>query len=146
MASAEGDWQLRSSLQQAWIAETRAVDGAWLPAVNVYETASNCIVIAELPGISPDELTLEVEQDGRTLLISGTRLASLRLTTPPERRVRCHQLEIVSGRFERRVALPCSVDAAGATAELRDGLLQVALPRMAPPATVRIPIRSTDEQ
>jgi len=142
MASAEWNWLFRSSIRSLWGAEAEGLDGDWLPAVNVYETATSCIVVAELPGISLDDLALALEEDRRTLLISGTRSTSLYLPKHSERRVRCHQLEIASGRFERRVALPCTVDVAGATAELRNGLLQVALPRVAPPAAIRIPVRS----
>jgi HSP20 family protein len=97
--------------------------GAWLPPVDIYETASKEIVLkAELPGLKRDAIDLTVENN--TLTIRGQR--------QPEdgaADAQFHRSERVFGPFTRSFTLPNTVDAGRVKAEYRDGVLTVRLPR-----------------
>jgi len=108
--------------------------GGFIPAVDVYYVGDppRAIVRADLAGIDPDEIGLEVR--GRELILAGRR--------PPEPgtdRV-YQQLEIEHGPFRRVVALGADVDADRASAAYEDGMLIVELPLQPPkrPRSVRI--------
>jgi len=94
----------------------------WTPHVDVYERDDTLVVVVEVAGVNPNEVTVTVEQ-GR-LVIRGQRPAPF--LDPP--RI-CHAYEIASGPFERIVRLPFEVDAAAAQAAYTDGLLTITLPR-----------------
>ena len=71
----------------------------WEPPVDVLETDREVVVIAALPGV-PEE-TLSVAVDGGALVLAGQR--------PPPKELRTaviHRLELPQGQFERRIPLP----------------------------------------
>jgi HSP20 family protein len=95
---------------------------AWAPRIDLYETADEFIAVAELAGVDPGNVTIEIEGDAFT--ISGQRLPA----TPPG----CAdylQLEIPLGEFERTIMLPGKVDAKSAAANFEEGMLSVRLPK-----------------
>ena len=90
--------------------------------MDLCETADALIVTAELPGLSRDQVRIEV-QDGR-ITLQGRRDA----------RVPCeqyHQVERGHGEFSRTFALPASVEVDHISADLRDGVLTVVIPKTA---------------
>lgn len=90
--------------------------------MDLCETADALIVTAELPGLSRDQVRIEV-QDGR-IMLQGRRDA----------RVPCeqyHQVERGHGEFSRSFALPASVDVEQISADLRDGVLTIVIPKAA---------------
>lgn len=110
--------------------------GGFSPAVDVfYETPAGgarafAVVHAELAGIDPDEIGLEIE--GRELVIAGNRRA------PGEAEDRVYQqLEIDFGPFRRTIPLGADVVADEARATYRDGILRVELPLAAPEPRTR---------
>ncbi|MEW6322087.1 MAG: Hsp20/alpha crystallin family protein [Acidobacteriota bacterium] len=93
----------------------------WVPAVDVCETAEAFVITAELPGVGRDQIRIELH-DGR-LTLQGRRDA----------RVPCeqyHQVERGHGEFSRTFALPQGVDANAITADLKDGVLTVIVPKL----------------
>jgi HSP20 family protein len=110
--------------------------GGFSPAVDVYYTGKppRAVVRADLAGIDPDEIALEVR--GRELILAGRR--------PPEageERV-YQQLEIEHGPFRRVVPLGADVDADAASAAYEDGILIVELPLVPPKRPRSVPIDS----
>ena len=98
------------------------VDGGWVPAVDIYETADKALVIkAELPEMNREAISVTVEHG--TLTISGERALPADVKREDYRRV-----ERSYGRFSRRFALPTSVDTSKVAAEYKDGVLHVRLP------------------
>jgi HSP20 family protein len=92
----------------------------WAPAVDLCETADAFIVTAELPGVSREQVRIDVH-DGR-LTLQGRRDA----------RVPCeqyHQVERGHGEFSRSFALPPTVDAEKIAADLRNGVLTITVPK-----------------
>jgi HSP20 family protein len=117
--------------------------GGFSPAVDVfYETPPEpepprAVVHAELAGVDPDEIGLEIE--GRELVIAGHR-------RPAEAEGRVYQqLEIDFGPFRRVIPLGADVRAEEARATYRDGILRVELPLVSPePRSRRVPIEVPD--
>jgi HSP20 family protein len=105
---------------------TEALDAAdWQPAIDVYETEEAVHVLADLPGVDPAQVELEVA--GNLLTLRGRKNT---LQTNP-RRARFQCVETGRGRFERQLRIETPVNTHRATAELRDGLLLIVLPKVA---------------
>lgn len=99
-------------------------EGVRLPAVDVSETDDEVVVKAELPGLSRDNLEVEVMPE--SLSLSGTMSQE-----SEEKEGTYHRRERVWGRFERVIPLPAEVVSDQAKATLKDGLLEVRLPKTA---------------
>jgi HSP20 family protein len=93
----------------------------WAPAVDLCETAESFIFTAELPGLSREQIRIEV-QDNR-VIIQGRR----------EARQSCeqyHQIERGHGEFQRVFVLPQAVNGDGVAADLVDGVLTITVPKL----------------
>jgi HSP20 family protein len=110
------------------------------PAVDVvYRTDPPlAIVTAELPGIDTGELDLEIQ--GRTLILSGRRGAAAIEGDVYQ------QVEIERGYFRRTVELAAEVRGESARARYEDGMLRVELPLVRGIARVRaVPVQTTGD-
>jgi len=97
--------------------------GAWVPPVDIVETANQEILIkAELPEMKREDIKVSFENN--VLTIEGER----KLATPEERE-KYHRVERGYGAFRRSFTMPATVDAAGVQADYRDGVLTIKLPR-----------------
>src|SRR4051794_14147283 len=109
--------------------------GGFSPAVDVFYEGDppRAVVQAELAGIDPDELTLEIE--GRELVIAGHR-------RPDDAEGRLYQqLEIDFGPFRRVIPLGAEVVPNAARARYTDGILRIELPLARPESRGRsVPI------
>ncbi|HEU4696431.1 MAG TPA: Hsp20/alpha crystallin family protein [Sphingomicrobium sp.] len=94
--------------------------GAYWPTVDIKEKDDEVIVTAEVPGMTENEV--ELYFDKGVLTIRGFKKAEKDEPSYSER---------FYGRFERRIALPYSVDAEHCSAESRDGLLLVKFEKLA---------------
>jgi HSP20 family protein len=104
----------------------------WQPPVDLYETAEAYVLTAEIPGVDRDDIDIQAG-DGR-LVLSGMR---------QERPVACeqfHRLERGHGSFQRTFQLPLPVDHAAVTADLKDGVLTVRIPKLPASSSRRISI------
>jgi HSP20 family protein len=101
------------------------------PAVDVYFCGDPpvAIVKADLAGVSPDDVSIEVR--GRQLVIAGERRAQ-----ESEGRL-YQQIEIAHGPFRRIVELGADVQADAAKATYEDGMLRIEIPIAAPEDVVR---------
>lgn len=91
-------------------------------AVDVYEDRGNIVAEMNLPGIDPENVHVEVEDN--YLRISGSREEK---TENKDRNY--YSREIKRGSFERTVALPSLVKANKAEARYEDGVLKVVIPK-----------------
>ena len=103
----------------------------FLPAVDVAYTLEppRAIVTAELAGIDPAEIGLEIQ--GRKLILSGSRRPAGSETDVYQ------QVEIERGPFQRVIELGADVRAQEAKASYDDGMLRVELPLVRPEVGVR---------
>ena len=100
--------------------------------MDILETTDQYIVIAEVPGMTRDELDIHVHE-GR-LTIAGERR---------ERTPQCeqyHRVERGHGSFSRTFHLPVAVDGDRVTADLRNGVLTVTCPKAAEGTARRIQV------
>lgn len=107
----------------------------WNPSVNIYETEDSLLVLAELAGVSSEEIHIKYEAN--RLLVWGQR----RQLSPESIRA-VHRMEIQVGPFAFIVELPGMVSADEADARLEAGVLEIRLPKRSAPAGGMIPIRS----
>jgi len=107
-------------------AATRTGDGEaeieradWLPAADVYEDEKEYTLALDLPGI--DRAALDVSLDEGRLTIRGDR--------PRREKAGTRRTERPHGRFVRTFSLPDAVDRRGITADYKDGVLLLHLPK-----------------
>jgi len=100
-----------------------AREGQWMPRVDVRETDEALLVQAELPGVDKKDVTLEVK-DG-VLTLSGERRYEKDV-----KEEHVHRVERMYGHFSRSFNLPRNVDAGKVDAQMKDGVLQVRLPKL----------------
>lgn len=96
----------------------------WQPSIDVFETAAAVHVLVELPGVDPSDVELEVA--GNLLTLRGRR----RSLQHDAARGRFQCVESGHGRFERRLRIEVPVNTHRAVANLRDGLLSIAMPKV----------------
>ena len=106
----------------------------FLPRVDIYETDTGLVVAADLPGVSPEGL--DVTLDKRVLSIYG-RVDE----KAPEGYSRVYR-EYEVGDFERQFTLSGDFDSNGIEANLKDGVLHLAIPRVPEAAARRIKVKS----
>lgn len=102
------------------------------PAVTVYETQDEYVFLAELPGWTRDQVSINFEN--QTLMLSGQR----DLLVEDGRQY--HRVEGFYGQFTRSFSVPGQVDFNRVEAELKDGVLTVHLPKReeAKPRTIEV--------
>ncbi|MBP1774061.1 MAG: Hsp20/alpha crystallin family protein [candidate division NC10 bacterium] len=91
------------------------------PAVNIFGDKEGCVVRLEVPGVSPDQITIEAQ--GLTLTVAGTRDS----TAPAGSAF--HRRERDSGAFARSLQLPDDFDVARTEASYAHGLLTLRVPK-----------------
>lgn len=94
----------------------------WAPSLEISETDTEIHVKAELPGLSAEDVEIEVA-DG-ILTIKGEKKEE---TEEKDRRI--HHREVVYGAFARKVSLPTDVKAEKAKASFEKGVLSIVLPK-----------------
>ena len=90
---------------------------------DILETENEFKILADLPGVSPQDLELTVE--GSTLLMKAERKH-----THENKTDKYHSLERSYGKVQRRFKLPKSADLANANTRFKDGVLTVTVPKI----------------
>jgi HSP20 family protein len=94
----------------------------WQPLADVYEVNDGFVVLLELPGVEQEDV--EIHVDGESVLVRGKRRVG---DARPER---YHRMERSYGTFTRAFRLAGEVDPEAVTAQFKDGLLKVELPKL----------------
>jgi len=116
--------RLFAALQEATEAENPLVSGAWAPPVDVCETEKMIIVRAELPGVSPDQIKIG-------LCNTKLRIYGEKKRRPARRRIMSYLCsERLYGKFGRIVHLRWTFSIHDATACMKNGVLQIHLPKI----------------
>jgi len=107
----------------------------WIPAMDLAETADAYVLRADLPGLAPEDVKIELEN--RMLTISGERKAEQRSEESGWVRV-----ERSFGSFRRSLTVPAGIDPAAITAAFDNGVLTVTVPKpeQAKPHRVQIAV------
>ncbi len=107
----------------------------WQPAMDIYETAGDLVVVLETADM--DQNSLEISTNGSSLTIRGERMDNRR-----GGREKYHMAEITFGGFERVIELPVPVDPDCAAASYADGMLEIVLPKATEQTTRSVQIKT----
>ncbi|MGL4209033.1 MAG: Hsp20/alpha crystallin family protein [Candidatus Adiutrix sp.] len=113
-------------------AESTSGKAMFNPVVDIWETENGLMLIADMPGVSPENLSVDLQDN--TLTISG------KIASEIEGRKNLLK-EYEEGDFYRQFTLAESIDQSTITAALNNGVLRLALPRVAPAAPRKIEIK-----
>ena len=94
----------------------------WLPPMDLVETDDDFVLRVDLPGLSEEEVKIELEDN--VLTISGERKAE-----HEQRKEGYYRVERASGIFARSLTLPEGVEPSGVTAKFDRGVLEVRIPK-----------------
>lgn len=106
---------------------------AWVPVVDIFEEPEHIRIVAEIPGVKPENFKISVEDN--VLTISGTKEQ-----VAEEKAEKVHRYERTYGSFERSFTLPDDVDPKLIRAEAKDGVLTLTLPKSATAKTKPVAI------
>jgi len=106
-----------------WTVQSGLRGGSQLiPSLDIAETENAYQLAVELPGVNVDDIQLTTQDD--TLLIRAERKQ-----VNEDNGTRYHRVERRAGRFERMLTLPADADADNISAEFKNGVLEVTVPR-----------------
>ena len=110
---------------------------AWTPVVDIFEETEFIRIVAEVPGVKPEDVKILVE--GNVLTIQGTKEQ-----VAEQKAEKMHRYERIYGSFERSFTLPATVDAEHIKATYEMGLLTLVLPKVekAKPRQIKVDIAS----
>ena len=121
---------------QGWpFTEGRVLTSAWWPACDVFEDKEAVKIVAEIPGVRPEDVKLTLENN--LLTIRGEKQQQAE-----ERNERVHRYERSYGSFERTFALPGTVDPEKIQAGYEHGILTVTLPKAERARPREIPVQA----
>jgi HSP20 family protein len=109
--------------------------GSRTPRVDVVDRDNDLLVRAEMPGMAKDDIDVSVSDNTITLKGSVRK-------EQEEDEGDYHRREIFSSYVSRTVSLPCAVDGDRAKARLKDGMLEVTLPKAETARRKRIDVES----
>jgi HSP20 family protein len=121
--------------------ENQAVSGAertrnepvYTPAVDIYETQDDLVLLADLPGVTKQDLTIKL--DDEILTIEGAAQAS---AAPGQQLLK----EYASGTFYRQFTVGEAIDREKIDANLKNGVLELVLPKAEKAKPKRIQVKS----
>jgi HSP20 family protein len=106
---------------QPFLSESETANIAWIPTVEVSQHDGKYHILAELPGLSPNEVRVEVDEDA--VILQGERQVEREANEGGIRRS-----ERQFGMFYRRIPLPEGADPEQAKAKFHDGILEITMP------------------
>jgi HSP20 family protein len=114
------DSMLESPLQRE---ENGSLLGQWIPPVDVVEEGETIRLVAELPGVKPEDVRISLENN--VLTVQGEKKKA-----EARQDDRAYRFERAYGMFERSFTLPATIDANKIVARFDAGLLTVVLPKV----------------
>ena len=132
--------EMDNFFNQALSGWRRESGGVWSPAIEVAEREGNYVIHAELPGLKPEEVKVELRDNA--LVIEGERR-----TEHEENRGDIHRSERRYGQFYREIPIPEGVNPDQVKARFENGMLEITAPvPQARSNSRQIPIQSTRGQ
>jgi HSP20 family protein len=122
------DWQLGD-----------AATAAWTPVVDIFEEPEFVRIVAEVPGVKPDDVKILVEAN--VLTIQG-----MKEQVAEQKAEKVHRYERIYGSFERSFTLPATVDADHIKATYDMGVLTLVLPKVEKAKPRQIKVEITPEK
>jgi HSP20 family protein len=94
----------------------------WSPVVDIFEEKDQIVIKAELPGVEKKDISLDVK--GRVLTLRGERSSDREVSEE-----NYYRRERLFGRFERAFTLPMEVSVDQVSADFKDGILKIEIPK-----------------
>ena len=114
--------------------ESGALTSTWLPACDVFEDKDAVKIVAEVPGVRPEDVKLSLENN--LLTVRGEKKQQAEETTE-----RVHRYERSYGLFERTFSLPTTVDPDKIAAKYEQGILTITIPKAERARPREIPVK-----
>ena len=105
------------------------------PTVDIFETEKEMTLLADMPGVKPDDLSIDLRDN--TLTLEGD------ITPPNGQKEESLYEEYASGRFYRQFSLSEVIDQAKIDAQLQDGVLRLLLPKVEKATPRKIAVRAS---
>lgn len=125
--------QMSRMLTSAFPDVARISINSWSPPVDIQETDEEYLVEADMPGVRPDDVTVDLQ--GKELHIGGEYGTAEQGEGEGQRSRR-------TGRFDYRLTLPGEVNSESCTADLENGVLRLRLPKASSGIRQRIPVQA----
>jgi len=109
-------------------------EGPWKPLMDIYEAPDEIVILAEIAGVSKEDLELEINT-------KAVRISGVRTCMPRMENSRFRLAEIQHGPFERVLFLPSPVDTERVSASYSNGFLEIKLAKLKFDKTRTIPIQ-----
>lgn len=135
MSRIDNALQAREKQEMAAHSEQTTPGPVFVPAVDIFETDHNITLIADMPGVNPDQLDIDLREN--TLTISGDVPA---MESDKESEV---LREYRTGRYFRRFTLSEVIDQARITADIKDGVLRLSLPKVEKATPRKITVKNS---
>ena len=100
----------------------RSLQGEWNPVVDVFDTEDAIVIHAELPGLSKEDISVEIK--GNTLTLKGEKCECTYIDND-----NCRQQERCFGVFHRSFSLPAEIDFSKIQAKFTNGVLELNIPK-----------------
>jgi HSP20 family protein len=115
----------------------RAQAQSWVPTLDVWETEDSVFYAFDLPGLTGDQISIEIEEGALT--VSANRKREMRSAAERFQRFERHH-----GMFSRTVGLPQGVSEDSIEASYTNGVLEIRAPKPEQPKPKRVPIKATN--
>ena len=111
------------SMTRNKVFEEALTTGIWSPVVDIYETDTSVILKAELPGMTKEDIAIEINENN--LILKGERKFQKDI-----KEENYHRIERSYGSFSRSFTLPDTVDRERVSASFKDGILEITIPKI----------------
>ena len=108
-------------------------EGSWSPRVDIEETDKDVLVTAEIPGMSKEEVKIDIRNN--TLTLSGEKKQEKEI-----KEKNYYRLERRYGSFQRSFVIPAEIDRDKVKASYKDGILSITLPKTKEGQTKKIDV------
>ncbi len=130
-----GNAQAKQTLERFFNTSDTDAAHAWTPRVDVREEAARFVILADLPGVDP--AAIEIQMEKNVLTLKGERKSERN-----DEGVKFTRVERHDGSFERRFTLPDSANAEQISAAGKNGVLEISIPKKPELAPRRIAINA----
>jgi HSP20 family protein len=116
----EKDLQPREKMEVTTEGEGTRSCPVYVPAVDIYESEATIVLVADMPGVGPEDVSIDIRDN--QLSLRGT-------VTPEETKERVHLQEYGVGDYYRQFSLGRAIDQSRIEASMRNGVLTLTLPK-----------------
>ena len=140
--------RLQSELNRLFAAFVESNDkgtapaSSWDPNVDVVDDGESIRILVELPGVEPSDVRVSIR--GRVVMVRGTKKGRIRA----KEGMRFFCMERYFGAFMKSIPLPRPVNSHHASTRMKDGLLEILLPRVPDlrEKEIEIPVKAEAEE